>query len=297
MSRVFGLNHVAFNVPDVMQHVSYYESVLGLHVVDQTDTGVFLGARSGSDAVLLSRSNTPQLTGLAFYGDFGDGHDALVQRLRAKGLQPELKSDPHPGIPSSVTFKDLNGLEVELLEKQRLNAPQVPQGVAPLRVGHCALVVPDVQATCAFYEEVLGFRVSDWIGDYFVFMRCGPEHHTVNFIRGDRKRMHHFAFEMQSSAALIASCDVLAREQFDIIWGPVRHGPGHNIATYHKNPAGQIVELYAEMDIMTNESLGYYDPRPWHRDRPQRPKIWRTDGPRRDVWGPLPPADFLQLGV
>jgi hypothetical protein len=29
-----------------------------------------------------------------------------------------------------------------------------------------------------------GFRISDWIEDRFVFIRCGYEHHSVNFARG-----------------------------------------------------------------------------------------------------------------
>ena len=62
-------------------------------------------------------------------------------------------------------------------------------------------------------------------------MRCGPDHHTVNFLKSERSRMHHFAFELRDAAHLVTSCDVLGRENLGIVWGPVRHGPGHNIAT------------------------------------------------------------------
>ena len=54
----------------------------------------------------------------------------------------------------------------------------------PLKLGHLAWVCNDPQAIAKFYIETLGFRLSDWIGDYFGFLRCGPDHHTVNFIRG-----------------------------------------------------------------------------------------------------------------
>ena len=33
-----------------------------------------------------------------------------------------------------------------------------------------------------FYTDVLGFRVSDWRDETFAFLRCGPDHHTVNFV-------------------------------------------------------------------------------------------------------------------
>jgi hypothetical protein len=43
---------------------------------------------------------------------------------------------------------------------------------------------------------------------------------------------------------------------------------------------------------MMDESLGYFDPRPWHRDKPQRPKVWVAMP--RDIWGPPPTADYLR---
>jgi hypothetical protein len=42
---------------------------------------------------------------------------------------------------------------------------------------------------------------------------------------------------------------------------------------------------------MLDEELGYFEPRPWHRDTPQRPKTWKT-GPDTNIWGPLPLPDF-----
>ena len=60
--------------------------------------------------------------------------------------------------------------------------------------------------------------------------------------------------------------------------------PGHNVATYHRNPDDQIVELFCDMDRIGDEELGYYEPRPWHRDRPQKPKVW-DPAKSRDIWG------------
>jgi hypothetical protein len=34
---------------------------------------------------------------------------------------------------------------------------------------------------------------------------------------------------------------------------------------------------------MKDEELGYFDPRPWHRDLPQRPKTWASD--TSQIWG------------
>jgi hypothetical protein len=42
---------------------------------------------------------------------------------------------------------------------------------------------------------------------------------------------------------------------------------------------------------MLDEELGYFKPRPWHRDRPQKPKTWH--GPS-DVWGAPPTPEHLR---
>ena len=65
-------------------------------------------------------------------------------------------------------------------------------------------------------------------------------------------------------------------------------GPGHNIAVYHRNPDDQMVEFFTDLDRMYDEESGYFEPKPWHKDRPQKPKTWDPNK-QRDMWG-LPPG-------
>ena len=124
-------------------------------------------------------------------------------------------------------------------------------------------------------------------------MRCGFEHHAINFARGTDARLHHMAFELRDASHMQQACDLLGRRKIPLLWGPVRHGPGHNIATYHRDPDGYLIELFYDMDRMADEELGYFEPRPWHRDRPQRPKTWI--GLPRDIWGVGPSPDAAEF--
>ena len=47
-----------------------------------------------------------------------------------------------------------------------------------------------------------------------------------------------------------------------------------------------MIEFFCEMDQMHDEELGFFEPRPWHQDRPQRPKVW-GDGTLSNWWGPM----------
>jgi hypothetical protein len=89
------------------------------------------------------------------------------------------------------------------------------------------------------------------------------------------------------------ACDFLSVNGFKLLWGPGRHGIGHNLFTYHRSPAGLITELYAELDRM-NEDLGYFEPRPWHRDHPQRPKVWARDPEASNLWGIMPTDEMFK---
>ena len=100
-----------------------------------------------------------------------------------------------------------------------------------------------MQTVTSFYTDVLGFKVSDWMGDRFSFLRCGADHHTVNFVRYEEARLHHIAFEVTDMAEVQRACDFLARNDIQLVWGPIRHVVGHNVAAYHRNPDDQRVEI------------------------------------------------------
>jgi hypothetical protein len=105
--------------------------------------------------------------------------------------------------------------------------------------------------------------------------------------------MHHIAYELRDFSHLQTACDLFGERKIPIIWGPVRLGPGHNVAAFHRDHDDWVVEFYAELDQMKDEELGYFEPRPWHRDRPQRPKVWDAKQVAY-MWGPPPTPDFLR---
>ena len=80
--------------------------------------------------------------------------------------------------------------------------------------------VDDVQKVVKFYTDVLGFRVSDWHGDTFAFLRCGPDHHTVNFVFDEVPQLHHIAFEVKDWAEIQRACEWLAHERHPSGLGP-----------------------------------------------------------------------------
>jgi catechol-2,3-dioxygenase len=290
MINVKRMRHATFATEDIGRQVDYFQSVVGLGVVAREADRVLMATESDQLALVIE-AGAPSCKRLAFEVapdiDLAD----LGTELSSAGIAFDIRSDPLPGIAQSLVFTDPEGTGIELIAGFTAS-PALGSigGVAANKLGHVALYTPDPKAALTFYSQLLGFRVSDWIEDSFVFLRCGFDHHSVNFVRGGARRLNHIAFELRDASHMHRACDLLGRRRLQILWGPVRHGPGHNVAVYHRNPDGHVVELFFDLDRMIDEELGYFEPQPWHRDRPQRPKVWV--GLPRDIWG-LPPSAEL----
>jgi catechol 2,3-dioxygenase-like lactoylglutathione lyase family enzyme len=294
MIKVHRIGHATFETPDLEKKIDYYTQVMGLALVEREKDRAFLAARSGQLAIELQRGGKPVCTKLSFEvapnADFAD----MARKLADDGVKSEVRSDSIPGTSRLLSFKDPKGTSIELFtEWTGLGRDQSVGGIGPLKLGHVAFFTDNPQAMSEFYGRVLGFRTADWIGDFFVFMRCNADHHVVNFIRGKTVGMHHLAFELRDFSHIQHACDLFGQKDIPIVWGPVRLGPGHNVATFHRNPDDWTIETYCELDQMKDEELGYYDPRPWHKDVPQRPKVWNTHK-AAFMWGPPPTPEFFR---
>lgn len=284
MIKVRRLGHATISTPDMEGQVEYYSGVLGLRLADRRKDRAILVSKQGFEAIELVKGEAGQLRRLSFQISPGTDLNDVVKALQKLGIKSEKRSDISVGIAEAVTLTDPNGIPIDLYAEYKFYEPAQPANFNILKLGHVAYHVLDVQQVVKFYSEVLGFRVSDWRGEFFVFMRCNADHHTLNFVTDENPRLHHVAFEVLDWSEINKVCDWLARNKTHLVWGPGRHIIGHNVATYHRSPDGVRVEIFTELDRIQDEALGYFEPRPWHQEFPLYPK---THGPEtlRNYWG------------
>jgi catechol 2,3-dioxygenase-like lactoylglutathione lyase family enzyme len=293
MINVRRIGYTVLETPEVERQIGYYTEILGLKLVGRDNGRAFLATKQGQQAIVLEQGKQPRCTRLGFQVAPDTELKDVARQLAAAGIKSELRNSSTPGTETLLAFEDPKGTILEIFaEEKMLPVEQQLYGIGPLKLGHVAFHVRDIQKIVEFYQEILGFRVSDWRADFFVFMRCGPDHHTVNFVEhGDVVKLHHMAFEVKDWGEILRACDYLGANDIHLIWGPGRHIIGHNIFIYHRNPDRQIIECYTGLDQMKDEALGYFEPRPWHQDQPQRPKVWPADT-LGSYWGGRPPIGF-----
>lgn len=282
------------NTPDIEKATAYYTEVMGLSVVEKADNGnAYISVGADHNNLVFVPSNERGLKTLLYEIDTEYSLQEVVSYYKQNGIHAEVKTDAEPGISELVEITDPDGNTINLFrESKKVGVGYKHDGIVPNKLGHIALNVKDVKKAVHFYETYLGFKVSDWMADFFCFTRCTSDHHNMNFIQSTKaEKMQHIAFELRDMAHLTYSCDLLSKYEKPLIWGPVRHGIGHNISTYHYDYDGNIIELFCELDVI-NEKLGYFEPRTVHDEFPQKPRVWHDLQKAADLWGSTPPAVF-----
>lgn len=294
MVRVRRIVYASYETPDIERQVEYFTEILGLSLTERSNGAIYLGGGLDHHCVVLRSGPEAKCAGIGFEIAPDDDLLDFDRQTKGAGLVTKLRTDPAPSIDRLLSFQDPKGTYIEVFRRERPSGQGIlRKGIGPNKLGHVAFHVQDLHKVVDFYCSVLGFRISDRMGDVFAFLRCGPDHHTINLAATGTNRHFHTAFELRDWPHLQLACDFLSQRGYKTIWGPGRHGIGHNLFAYHRSPNGLITEVFSEMDQMKDEQLGYFDPRPWHRDVPQRPKVWPVDPTSSNLWGPQAPEEMM----
>jgi len=285
--NVAKLGYVGFETPDLDRMVEYYTKILDFHLVDSSPQGAFLTTTFDHHCIVLTKGSKKPRSIVGY--EIKEPLDDAERRLREAGYEIERRSDIGPGTPDVlVLVEPSTGVPLHLMTTQDSSGLKGYTPIRPTKLGHVAAFTTDLAPMQKFYQDLLGFRWSDTIGDFFVFLRCNADHHAANFMASRKYAgMHHIAYEMRDPNHLITMLDHLGRNNYRLHWGPGRHGPGHNLFTYHKDPDNNTIELFTQLDTMIDESRGYWEPRPWHESYPLGPRTWEVDLATVNIWGPI----------
>lgn len=272
---------------DVDAMVAHYTDVLSFEVTHRNGSSAYLTVGPDHHCLVVSEGEPHGRAsiGLALEGPLRDAEEAL----RGVGIDVRRQSDPQPGIREALVIDEaMTKIPIILYESMANVDVATVLGPRPTKLGHVASFAPSVSQMRTFYEDVLGFRWSDTVADFFIFLRCNSDHHAVNIMESEKNvGLHHVAYEARDIVHLKDILDHLAHHDVRLNWGPGRHGPGHNIFTYHVDPDGNTVEVFTEIDRILDERDPHWEPRPWHEEFPMGPKNWPLESPTANQWGPM----------
>ena len=281
------IGHVGLQVPDLAESVRWATVVMGLREVVREGGTAYLTHGGVHHSLQYVQAREAALDHVALEAQDERALHELRERLAKEGVQIISERPEERGIEQAMRFRGPEGHVFEVFSGMAGDQPRhTGSGVQPRKFGHPMLKSEDTRATREFLERVLGFRLSDDVGDgTLLFLRCNADHHGIGITKGG-EGLHHYAWEVESLAFLGQLGDVLEKNDGRFLWGPGRHGAGGNLFTYHLDPAGCVVEYYADL-------IKIYD------EASYRPGRWEMSDYRfANLWGPgIPGHEFFDAGA
>ncbi|WP_033926585.1 VOC family protein [Sphingomonas sp. 35-24ZXX] len=253
MARVSEIRHVGYAVTDLAAEAAFYRDVWGLKDAGEKD-GMLHFAAEGHDelyVVRLRAAEQQRIDIITLAADSRADVDALHVKVAAYGCEIVFAPKELDTLGGGYGFRffSKDGLPFEISsDVARGTSRELTrwEGI-PQKISHIVLHSPDHKEMVRFFIDVLGFKVSDWLGDFMCFLRCNQWHHRIALLPGPAC-LNHVAYDMLSVDDMMRGIHRLKQQGTDIRWGPGRHTAGNNTFSYFTTPAGFAVEYTAELE-------------------------------------------------
>jgi catechol 2,3-dioxygenase-like lactoylglutathione lyase family enzyme len=253
MSRVIDIRHVGYGVPDLAAEAAFYRDIWGLREAGEQD-GVLHFAAPGHDepfVVRLRAAPEKRIDVIALAAASRADVDALAACVAKAGCRTIFAPRALSSLGGGYGFRFFSpdGLSFEIsadVDRGPKRALERWEGV-PEKISHIVLHSPDHKAAAQFFIDVLGFKLSDWLGDFMGFLRCNSAHHRLAVLPGP-PCLNHVAYDVPTVDDMMRGIHRLKEKGVDIRWGPGRHKAGNNTFSYFVTPNGFAVEYTSELE-------------------------------------------------
>lgn len=294
---VHSLDRFGMAVPDLDSAARFYDA-FGLEARPSA-TGLRLHTAGNPHPwAELTEGGRKSLRYLSF-GAFASDMDGFRERAGSLGVDCIA---PPAGVDSNglwVADPDGLAIEIEAADKtspdERSGFVLAPSGGAshrdspfrrtvprarPRRLAHVLVFVRDVARSSAFYQQMLGLRVSDEAAGFAAFLHAphGSDHHVLAMVKSDAPGLHHCSWQMGSLQDIGQGAFHMAEQGYEAGWGIGRHVLGSNFFHYVRDPWGSFAEYSGGSDFIGAD-----------QDWPVEPQAQED---AFYLWGPAPPEDF-----
>lgn len=286
---VQGLGYAGFGSDALDDWRQFGTGLLGLQAVERGNNLLAFRMDDRKQRIVIDRALG---NGTRFFGwEVADAAalDALAAKLEAAGVavtsEPQALADARR-VGKLVSFADPAGNRLEAFYSAEIDETPFKPGrnISGFRtgaqgLGHAVLTVEHIEPVMAFYVDVLGFRLSDYILKPFkaYFFHVNPRHHSLALIETGKNGMHHLMVEQFSLDDVGQAYDIAqVEDRVGVTLG--RHTNDFMTSFYCHSPSAFMIECGwggRELDVRNWQPVEMFD----------GPSLW---GHER-VW--LPPKD------
>lgn len=260
------LHHLALGTPQPAELAEFYRFALGY---EPFEVGGVIGARAADRNLLFVPGTAKTLSWAGFVLPNAEELERLRSRIDAAGWP--RTDGPTAFFSDAVKVCDPDGNALVfgiVIDTDQERPPALADAHAragwsddqlrQARIQHVVVASRNPDAIVRFFEDVLGFTLSDTVVDgeggvRTSFLRCSNEHHSFAVFKAAEDRLDHHCYEAADWNAIRDWADHMADRHIRLQWGPGRHGPGNNLFIFVHDPDGNWVEISAELEIVRHD--------------------------------------------
>jgi catechol-2,3-dioxygenase len=285
---VSALHHAGIRAGNLDEAFGRWSHLLGLHGEKlSSDAAVLRCAYEDFCLVLRQSGEKPSVDYVCYELAPGLKLADARRTLESRGERASEFEVPLRG--AALRLQDPDGNSVVLVERVKpadsrpaevKYSKNIP-GWHPRKLGHTNFLTANVKRVVQWYTEILGFKVTDWIGDEGVWLHVNADHHVLAFLNKGYNHIHHLAFELVDWGDLRVGLDHLARNRRNLVWGPGRHGMARNLFSYFRMQEEEhFVELFCDLEQLVEDHEIRHFP---------------DDPHSSNTWGILPPRTYFRF--
>ena len=260
------LGHVELLTPVPEKSLDFFVDIMGMTESCRAGDSVYLRGWDDYErySLKLTGSQTSGLGHAAFRARSPQALQRRVKALDASGaglgwVENELGHGP------AYQFTDPDGHRLELyyetewyqapepLRPSLKNQPQrfPARGVNVRRIDHFNCLAADIAANRRFFEDVLGFRLTEQIVlddgvEAGMWLTCTNKSYDFAYTReahGVKGRFHHLTYALDSRDEVLRAADIFLEGGVHIETGPHKHAVQQTFFLYVWEPGGNRIEV------------------------------------------------------
>lgn len=286
--------YIGFQGQPVGDWADFGTRLLGMELAERSGSGLTLRMDDRKQRVFVDRDGAPGTNVFGWEVPDAAALDALAAHLEASGVPVSrggASLAARRRVADLIVFADPVGNRLEAFHGAEVADRPFRPGrsisgfrTGPLGMGHAVLTVERIEDAMPFYQDVLGFRLSDFALRPFraYFFHINARHHSLALVETGRNGMHHLMVELFSFDDVGQGYD-LARGEPDGVGVTLgRHTNDFMTSFYAKTPGRFMVEYgWGGRDIEPDTWQAHecdYGPSLWGHER-----SWLTPEKRKEA--------------
>lgn len=293
---VLRTHHIVYRVTDLDRALAFYVDGVGFTLTDRDNSHAYLRGledRTHHNLVLV-QNRQPGVEHVGFRVASEEDLDHLATHFDELGIPYHwVQAGQEKGLGRALRAQDPFSFPIEFFYAVdhvdwSLQAFDQYHGAQVMRIDHVNYVTPDVNLASKWYEEQLGFQLSE----YTVSVQDGVDRlwgawlhrkqtsHDVAIANGAGPRFHHASFIASSQQQILHVADRLAALNYvdSLERGPGRHGTTNAFFLYLRDPDGNRIELFTGDYLLADPD---WEPIRWDLEDPKRATFWGAPAPAR----------------